>query len=53
MVVFSLLHVNIWNIHVLTPFLEPPYFKANKIQWKTNKSRGALERGSKHKYSKY
>ena len=25
MVVFSLLHVNIWNIHVLTPFLEPPY----------------------------
>ena len=27
MVVFSLLHVNIWNIHVLTPFLEHPYLR--------------------------
>ena len=27
MVVFSLLHVNILNIYVLTPFLEPPYHK--------------------------
>ena len=28
MVVFSLLHVNILNIYVLTPFLEPPYLRS-------------------------
>ena len=31
MVVFSLLHVNILNIYVLTPFLEPPYQQMAKM----------------------